>query len=128
MRQGPGRPPGGASDGRADPAALMRDWITIWQSEMSAAATDPDLVHAWTRLLEIWAATARGATLLIPPMPPAGAAARDTAPGGARPAPPAGSAAADAAPDARDAALERLARRVEELERRLAGLDPPASG
>lgn len=37
-------------------AALLRDWITIWQSEYAALAVDPELQEAWARALHQWAA------------------------------------------------------------------------
>jgi hypothetical protein len=118
MTEIPGVPP------RGQPGPVLRDWITIWQSELSAAATDPELVQAWTKLVALWATGARAATTLLPP-PPQGAA--DDAARRAGSAASSGSAPADAAPDAGDAAqarlIERLARRVEDLERRLAGLE-----
>ena len=97
----------------ASPAALWQDWITIWQSELNAMATDQEVPLALTRLAALWAEGARAAGAWLP----------DGSAGRAGTKPPQGPAAAAAAPDARDLAIERLARRVEELERRLDGLD-----
>ena len=36
-----------------DPQAQARDWITIWQSELTALATDREAVDAWTRLVTL---------------------------------------------------------------------------
>jgi hypothetical protein len=98
-----------------DPRQTARDWITIWQSELTAAATDRELLEGLTRLINQWAQAAQAAATMLP-------AAPDAADGRARAGAAAGAEAADAAPDARDLAIERLARRVEELERVLAGL------
>jgi len=101
---------------RPDMQGMTRDWITIWQSEMNAASHDTEAQEAFTRLVAIWAGMAHMATSFIPQAPvyERPDATRAGAPEPPRPAP------VIAAPDARDAALERLARRVEELERRLA--------
>jgi len=102
------------SQARAD---TWQDWITIWQSELNALATDREVQLAWIRLVEIWAANARAAGAFLPDAPN----------GRPRPEPPQGAPTPAAAPDAGDAEqqrrlLEHLARRVEELERRLAEL------
>jgi hypothetical protein len=111
MPHGQGEPPS------PDPQAQARDWITIWQSELTAIATDREAVDAWTRLVTLWAGTAERAARLLP-----GAGAPDGAAGRAGPAAPAGAAAPLAAFDARDATIQRLADRVAELERKLAQL------
>jgi uncharacterized protein YceH (UPF0502 family) len=103
-----------------DPQAEARDWITIWQSELAALATDRELAEGWVRLVTLWAEAAERATRLLPgahdPHGPAG------------PAAPPRPAAAVAALDARDATIERLAERVAELERRLAELAAGTGG
>jgi len=125
---------GNPADG-ADFKALARDWITIWHSEMAAAATDREGVEHWQALVQQYAAAWAGAANAMtsawpdpPPPPSAHTASAGRTHGGhdtraARPAAPARAAPAAAAPDARDAEVERLARRVAELERRLAELD-----
>jgi hypothetical protein len=108
--------PKGQGDGpektASSPASVWQDWITIWQSELNAMATDREAQQAFARMVSLWAASARAAGAFLPDGPP----------GRASPESPAGAAAATAAFDARDAAIERLASRVEELERRLAGV------
>lgn len=99
------------------PADIWQDWVTIWQSELNALATDREMQLAWARMVEVWATQARAAGALLP----------DGASGHARPQPPPGAAAPDAASESGDAErqrdlIERLARRVEALERRLAKL------
>jgi hypothetical protein len=93
---------------------VARDWITLWQSELSALAADRELHEALQRLAAIWG---RAGQAMIAAGPADGPA------GGAGPAAPARPAAAAAAPDARDAELERLRHRVEQLERRIAELE-----
>jgi hypothetical protein len=97
----------------ASPAGLWDDWVTIWQSEVAAMATDREAQAVFCRLVAVWADGARAMGAWLPD----GEARR------AGTVQPQGAAAAAAAPDARDLALERLARRVEELEQRLGGLD-----
>jgi len=101
----------------ADPQSVARDWITIWQSELTAAATDPELIEGFTRMVDLWARAGLAAAALLP-------GGADAAAGRAGAWPQTGAAAAAAAPDARDAAIERLAERVAELERIVAGLTP----
>jgi hypothetical protein len=111
-----------------DPRQVAQDWITLWQSELAAAAADRELGETWGTLAGLWAGIAGAMVQFAPrgvaddrsgfPSPPglAGAAAP------ARPAP------AAAAPDARDAEIERLARRVADLERRLADVERGGDG
>jgi hypothetical protein len=94
--------------------AIARDWITIWQSELSAMASDRELQDAWVRLVANWSSAAERMTR------PRLDDRLDNAPGRARAAPAAGPTAPVAPLDDRDAALQRLANRVAELERRLA--------
>jgi uncharacterized membrane protein YccC len=102
-----------------DPQKLAQDWITLWQSELSAMAADPELRESWQTIMALWAGTLAAVVRGLPRAP----AARD------RPARPAGAAdaarteAATAASDARDAEIERLARHVATLERRLADIE-----
>jgi hypothetical protein len=134
-RDRPGEPAGWPPSGRKpapEPAApdlqapdlqaLARDWITLWQSELSAAAADREVRETWQTLAGLWAGVA--AAMLqnlprgLPDAPPA--TTTETGAGAAAPARPAPAAAA---PDARDAEIDRLAGRVAELERRLAELE-----
>ncbi len=34
-----------------DPAQIARDWITVWQSELAALATDREAQEAWQGLV-----------------------------------------------------------------------------
>jgi len=123
----PGRGRTPASETGAPPAPdlqrVARDWITLWQSELTAAAADREVQEAWQTLAGIWASVAGAMLQHLPRGVPDGTSA------GPRPAGSAGAAAsarpapAAAAPDARDAEIERLAGRVADLERRLADLE-----
>jgi len=111
MTTGPG--PG---DGAATPdlRKLAQDWITLWQSEFAALAVDREAQETLQATLALWAGAASAMLQAWPHEHPdrrAGAAAA------ARTAPVA------AASDPRDAAIERLTRRVGELEARLADVE-----
>jgi len=93
--------------------AVARDWITIWQSELTAMASDRELQDAWVRVVANWSAAAELMARLLPN------GRHDNAAGHARPASAAGSPPPMAPPDDRDAAIQRLADRIAELERRL---------
>ena len=84
-----------------DPRKLARDWITLWQSEISAMAADPEMRDSWRSVMALWAGTMSSVARAMPRSPsteqydPAGGQPRTAdAP---RPPP------AAAAPDARDA-------------------------
>jgi hypothetical protein len=124
MTQRPTGPPedqphGPTGAAAPSPADTWQDWVTIWQSELNALATDREAQQAWAKLVAVWAAQARAAGAFLP-----GRGFDDPASGRTRAEPPAGPAAPAAAPDAgiveqQRLAIEHLARRVEELERRL---------
>ena len=40
-----------------DPRKLAQDWITLWQSELSAMAADPEMRESWQTLMALWAGT-----------------------------------------------------------------------
>ena len=46
--------------------ALARDWITLWQSELAAIATDREAQETWHAILALWAGAA-GAMLAAMP-------------------------------------------------------------
>jgi len=130
-----------------DLATFLRDWAELWRQELRAQARDTGTGGAGAsgtaagdtggvaldmlvglpnaamsaEMLETWrAAVVAWAEILgVPPSAAAGS--------GDRAATPRAKAAA-VAPDARDAAVERLARRVDELEARLAKLESPRRG
>jgi hypothetical protein len=123
-------PPDGPDDpaDAADLKALARDWITIWHSEMAASAQDREAQELWQAMATGWAdAWAAAATTMVDALPDVRPTPRASPaphePGGARPVATPRPPPADAAFDPRDAEVERLARRVADLERRLAERD-----
>lgn len=105
-------------DEQARLAGLARDWIALWQSELAAMAQDRELREAWSGLLALWAGSATAA------INAAGALARHDPP--ARHPRPDGTTRPPAhpvPPDAGRDAIERLNRRIAELEARLAALE-----
>lgn len=111
-------PRDGARLGVPDPRKLARDWITLWQSELSAMAADREIRESWQTVLALWAGT-MSAMLRDPPS----AARHDTTRGQSGSADAPRAAPVAAAPDARDAEIASLARHVAALERRLADLE-----
>jgi ubiquinone biosynthesis protein UbiJ len=118
---------GSAERQAPDLEALARDWITLWQSELAALAADREAQEMWQSWLAVWAGMAAAMVRTLPRTADdgtaGGGARHDGHAGGGRPAAPARPAPAAAAPDPRDAEIERLARHIGELERRLAALE-----
>jgi hypothetical protein len=112
---------GKAASDIPDPRRLAQDWITLWQSELSAMAADPEIRESWQTVMALWAGTM--ATMLRGLPREQHAARHDSARGHAGPPDAPRAAPAAAAPDARDAQIEHLARHVAALERRLAELE-----
>jgi len=94
---------------------LAEDWVALWQSELTAMAADRELRESWAALVALWAGTATSALGAL-------RAAHDTArtPIPLQPARPAPAAAASQ-PGLDE--IERLNRRVAELEQRLAAFE-----
>jgi hypothetical protein len=88
---------------RGDPAALMRDWMTLMQTELAGLATDREALETWQALAGVWA---RG----LGPHDPAGPKAVAAAP----------AAGGDAGRAALLERIDALERRVAELEQQLA--------
>jgi len=108
------RPGPGDEAAASDQRQLVQDWITLWQSELAALAVDREAHETWQAMLALWAGAASAMLQAWPHEHPdrrAGATAE------------AGAAPAAAAPDPRDAAIERLTRRVGELEARLSDVE-----
>jgi hypothetical protein len=110
-----------------DLGKLAQDWVTLWQSELSAMAADPEIRESWQTVMALWAGTMSTMLRTLPRDP--NASRHDGTRGRAGAADASRAAPAAAAPDARDVEIERLARHVAALERRLAELerggDPP---
>jgi hypothetical protein len=116
---------GNGAAGKGSPTSraqsLAQDWITLWQSELSALAADPEMREAWQAMMALWAGTMAATLRAIPRERPC--AQHDGAGRNSRAADAPRTAAAAAAPDPRDAEIERLARHVAALERRLADIE-----
>jgi hypothetical protein len=98
---------------------LARDWITLWQSELTGLTADREARETWQAMVALWAGAA-GAMLNRGPTASRQGDEADRRAGSAaasRPAP------AAAAPDPRDAEIERLVGRVAKLEQRLIELE-----
>lgn len=104
----------------ADAADLARDWIAIWESELSALATDPETLRSWQAAAQVWSGFVLWMLNAIPKAPPF---ADDGPPRHARAGQAPGAAPVDAAPDPRDDEIGRLSRHIASLERRLADLE-----
>ena len=112
----------GRHDQNTDLAALARDWIVLWQSELTAMANDRELREAWAGLLTLWAGAASSAIDIAQRAArhePSHSATRRHAgtDDAARPAP------GGAAPHTGGDPVEHLHRRIAELEARLATLE-----
>jgi hypothetical protein len=111
-------------------AQFLQDWTNLWREELQAQEGDPEAVgtfagtpgsglspdlatamELWRRAMDVWAAT-------LSASPTSTVRSRDRSA-------PKRTAAAAVASDARDAEIERLARRVDQLEARLAKLEAP---
>jgi hypothetical protein len=107
-----------------DPSKLAQDWITLWQSEITAMAADREMRESWQTVMALWAGAM--STMLRTPH----ADRYERSGGQATAADPPRTTPSAATSDARDAEIERLARHVATLERRLADLersDPPVA-
>jgi hypothetical protein len=131
----------GSTDSQPDLQELARDWITLWQSELTALAADQEMQENWAAMMSLWAGAAAAMVNAMPRAAPrpsrsSGAGRRDrpTGPGNVPPAgrtaaaAAPGAPAAAAAPDPRDAEIQRLGGRVAELESRLAQLEQGSGG
>src|ERR1700733_7912795 len=47
----------GVSSDLPDPRKLAQDWITLWQSELSAMAADSEMRESWQTVMALWAGT-----------------------------------------------------------------------
>ena len=92
---------------------LAKDFVAVWQSELTAMAADRELRESWVAMLNLWAQAANAAATLL---------AHDNASRGSGHAQPPRAAPAAAASGVGVDEVERLSRRVVELEQRLAEL------
>src|ERR1700722_7264149 len=90
---------------------LAKDLVAMWQSELTAMASDRELGESWAALAALWAQSTRTALGVLRREPPAGSAPAAQPP---RAAP----AAAASQPGLGE--IEQLNRRIAELEQRLA--------
>jgi hypothetical protein len=107
---------------------LAEDWVALWQSELTAMASDRELRESMTAMVALWASTANAALGLL--RAPYEHANSQPTPGTAGAAQPPGSPPLAAAPQPRLDEVERLNRRITELEQRLANFErnqPPAA-
>jgi ubiquinone biosynthesis protein UbiJ len=110
--------------GSPDLQKLAQDWISLWQSELSAMAADRELQENWQATVALWAGVATAMLNATASAARHGSRYRDdraSRQAGTEPA--AGAQAAAAAPDPRDAEIERLARHIAALEARLGELE-----
>jgi hypothetical protein len=111
-------------DGSEDPAALARRFLDLWQEQVAASAADPALAEMAQRLASVpaaWAALWTGAAAAAQH----GRADDDAT---ASAVPPHGASPAGAASGGGEHGLAGLARRVAELERRVAVLEAAGGG
>ena len=111
-------------------AQFLQDWTSLWQQELQAQGRDPEAagkfaglpgggsspdpsaaMDLWRTFMGVWAETLGLA-------PASSVRSRDSAT-------PSRTAPTAAASDPRDAEIERLARRIDDLEARLAKLETP---
>jgi hypothetical protein len=121
----PPKAPGKAAPHVEDLAQLAQDWITLWQSELSALAADRETAETWQALLALWAGSAAAMLRTMPRGMSASGRdnARDDPARPARSAAASRAAPAAAASDVRDAEIDRLHRIIADLERRLADVE-----
>ena len=109
--------------------SLAEDWITLWQSEIAGLAADPELAEQWAAWAALGAAWMRAATAMAPRF--RGGPAHDGPAAPPRPAPaaaPSGPGGPAGAGRDDEPARDAMARRLAELERRLADLEGGAGG
>ena len=142
---GPTRPASaivGAMNDQPDFSALAREYLDLWEDQLTAMAADPALAEQGARLFETMGqlgnqvsplAGAQMTAMMQQFMALAGAMGEGTSrhatatPKQPKTGPTAGSAPAAAAPDDGDQQLDELTRRLAALEERLARLESGAS-
>jgi hypothetical protein len=115
---------GSPMDDAPDLRRLAQDWITLWQSELTAMAADREMQETWQATMGLWAGVATAMlNATIGTVRHGSSDRHDRSRQRAGPQPAAGAAPAAAAPDPRDAEIERLARHIAALEERLGKLE-----
>ncbi|MDE2319109.1 MAG: hypothetical protein KGK02_05345 [Rhodospirillales bacterium] len=103
---------------------LAKDFLAVWQSELTAMAADRELRENLDAMLNLWVWAAGAAAALLLPYEPAPRGPGTVEPARAAPVAAASGSGVDE--------VERLSRRVAELEQRLAELlerrDGPGPG
>jgi hypothetical protein len=94
---------------------MAEDWIALWRSELTAMGADRELRESWTAMVGLWAGAATSALALT-------RAAHDQGRAPVAAEPPRAAAAAAASQPGVDE-IERLNRRIAELEQRLAAFE-----
>jgi uncharacterized protein YceH (UPF0502 family) len=92
---------------------LAMDFVALWQSELTAMAADRELRETWAATMALWAQAANAVAACLPHELSSRSASTAQPPGAAASAPASGAGVAE---------MERLERRVAELEQRLAEL------
>lgn len=108
--------------------SLAEDWITLWQSEIAGLAADPELAEQWAAWAALGAAWMRAAAAMAPRH---GAEPHDRAappPWSPPPATPSGPSGPAGAGRDDEPSRDAMARRLAELERRLADLEGGSRG
>jgi len=111
---------GQAQSGERDLADLAEDWIALWQSELSALATDRETQENWHTLLALWGSAA---SIWLRTMSFGRADAKSRPTPSRAPTATTRAPAPAAAPDVRDVEIDRLHSCIAELERRLADVE-----
>ncbi|WP_025287322.1 hypothetical protein [Granulibacter bethesdensis] len=138
----------GTTSDSTSTADFARDWVDLWQSELSARASDPDSLSAWQALAQNWSTLAAQSMETMQAalkasqergcqQEPGQAGGEESGSQQSRSGGQAGAATSHAPPrptparpasDPRDDALRFLLGRVAELEKRLARLENAACG
>jgi ubiquinone biosynthesis protein UbiJ len=104
---------------------LARRYLALWQDQLMATASDPELSEMLARFFALAAPTAAWTSTLWRQMQ-AGAAPTHDHVAPEQPPEPARAAPAAVAPDDRGGSVDRLSRRIAALEERLARLEAGA--
>ncbi|HET6609134.1 MAG TPA: hypothetical protein VFG62_20845 [Rhodopila sp.] len=107
-------------------ADLARDWITLWQSELNAFASDPETLRSWRSTIQAWSGFAAWILQMMPKISPK--PFDDVQTQCPTPKRQEGPAPAAAPPDPRDNEIVRLSEHIAQLERRMVNLERRLGG